>query len=155
YLGALVAHAARFGIVELEIVEVRNQSSIQHADRSLLAFAESRGAACNAQLRLIDREVIRLAAISITEHKIVVEDEIRAMEEVENQWRVCDGDEARGRRATIGMLAPGVERRRKERAFFPFESLLRAALVPDGCFTFAIEHIDRFFEHIPLRLRVR
>src|SRR5207245_10179484 len=50
------------------------------------------------------------------------------------------------------MHAPGVQRRREKSAPLPFEGLLGPVLVPHGSLAFAVENVDRFFEHVALRI---
>src|SRR6266496_5559925 len=48
------------------------------------------------------------------------------------------------------MHAPSVQRRREESAFFPFERLLGPVLMPHAGLAFAVENVNRFFEHVAL-----
>jgi hypothetical protein len=50
------------------------------------------------------------------------------------------------------MLAPSVERRRKDAAALPVYRLLVGSRGPDRSFAFTAQYIDDFFEQIPLRL---
>ena len=87
---AFVFQTASFRGKELDLIEVGNQSGIQHADGALLAFAESCGASGNLHLRFVDREIIRLVVVAIAKNEIVVEDEIRVVIEVHHQRQIGD-----------------------------------------------------------------
>ena len=152
HLGAFVRQATRFGDEKLNAVEIRNQTCIEDANRALLAFAKRCGAARDSHLRLIDGEIIRLIIVTIAKNEIVVEDEIGVVIEVHSQGQIHDRDQPRRRAAQIFMNAPNVERRREERSLLPFESLFGLVLMPDSSFAFAVENVDRFFEHITLRI---
>src|SRR5215510_16023713 len=76
-------------------------------------------------------EEVSLAVIPIAKDEIVVEDEIRVVEEIDHHRRVVHRKKTRRRGPAIYVLAPDVEWRRNNRPGFPFDRLLRSTRNPD------------------------
>src|SRR5258708_31284150 len=79
-------------------------------------------------------EVVLAAVETLREHVVVVEYEIGMPEHVDQQRRVGDRHHAYGILPGIDVPVPGIERRRKYRAFFPLQCdrIIRIALPDPG-----------------------
>src|SRR6266850_1155242 len=98
-------------------------------------------------------EVILAAVETLGEHVIVVEDEIRVPEHVDEERRVGNRHQAHGILAGVDVAVPRIERRRKDGAFFPLESehVARIAL-PDLRPALSGKDQRLFFEDVALRI---
>jgi hypothetical protein len=77
----------------------------------------------------ITAEIIRIAVVAIAECKIVIEDEVEVVKQIDNDRRIGDGGEAHGFRTAIDVRAPRIQRRRNYAAALP----LNRPLVGAGC----------------------
>src|ERR1700689_4266964 len=84
-----------------------------------------------ALLLALGGEIIRLAGETVFEVVFGVEDEIEVFVEIDDRWRVGDGDVARGVLAgAVEMLVMAVERDGEQRPWAPLEGDARAGIVP-------------------------
>src|SRR5437773_3456568 len=96
-------------------------------------------------------EVILAAVEALREGVVVIEDEIGVPEHVDEERRVGDGHQTHRILAGVDVAVPGIERRRKDGAFFPLESehVARIAL-PDLRPSFSGKDERLFFEDVAL-----
>src|SRR6266446_10153910 len=101
-------------------------------------------------------EEIGLAIVAIAKRVIVVEYKIQTVKKIDNYGRVRHDEKARGRRATIDVLPPDIQRGSQHAACLPTNRLfVPAAGIPDDTFAFAVQNVEHFLEKIALRFGLR
>jgi hypothetical protein len=101
----------------------------------------------------IAREGVGLGAEAVIEAERVVEDEVHVAEHVDDRRRRGHHQEARRPlAAAVEMLAPGIDRRREQAAFLPFERDLPVLVVPHRARAVTLDHEDHLLEQHPHRL---
>src|ERR1043166_3657076 len=97
-------------------------------------------------------EITVIAAESVVENKLTIENEIQIAEAIDHQGRVGHGNVTGWTIALhVKVLMPGVERRRKEAPFLPFESLFMTFFVPNRRGAASFHDVNELFEEITLR----
>src|SRR5258706_7576922 len=97
-------------------------------------------------------EIIFLGIKAVAKNVRAVENEIAVMDQIHHARRAGDGEKTRRLVAVaIEELMPGVQRRREQRTFLPFESSFRLAFIPDRRRATAADDVDQLFVHMFFR----
>src|ERR1051325_2352662 len=99
-------------------------------------------------------EEILLAGIAVRETVVAIKNKIDVVVEIQDGWRVGHRQKTyRFVALAVEMLIPGVQWRRKKRAFAPFEALALPALLPNRRRAAAADNVNQTFEQMLLRLK--
>src|SRR5258708_29827391 len=116
-------------------------------------LARFRGRLLLVQLGFPCGELIRFTVIAVPENVVVIENEVRVVEQIDQHGSIGDGQQPDWHGTAVEMLSPGVQGRAQDAAGFPFHYLFVATRIPNGTLAFTTQDINHFLEQVALRLR--